>query len=257
MASSDPFSIFTSLRFDPSLLQVPDHPSLSHAGWNRANGSPLYMLDYHRDRLLRAATHWRWAEAVDRLSGDSGLALLARQAEQAAASAGAGAAPDQEKTPLRLRIVVDPHGAVTSEAFKTPACPLVNLFPARLPPPPAELSEQAGDGGDGDDADPRRQPCYALLVDSEAIARSEFTHFKTTRRAMYDAARRRAGISPSDEKEVLVVSGDDGSVMEGTTTTPYFLRAGRWVTPPVAAKFSWDDGSGGQDGTSRRWALER
>ena len=74
---------------------------------------------------------------------------------------------------------------------------------------------------------------------------------------MYDAARERANIRPGVMKEVLVVNRDDQSVMEGSTTTPYFWRDGRWVTPPVSAKFSWKDGSGGQDGTSRRWALER
>lgn len=74
---------------------------------------------------------------------------------------------------------------------------------------------------------------------------------------MYDAARQRAGISYADPVEVLVVNQDDGSVMEGTFTTPYFWRAGHWVTPPVAAQFSWEEGNGGQDGTSRRWALER
>ncbi|RGP59382.1 aminodeoxychorismate lyase [Fusarium longipes] len=87
--------------------------------------------------------------------------------------------------------------------------------------------------------------------------RSEYTHFKTTKRDMYDAARQRAGITYADPAEVLVIDQGDGSVMEGTFTTPYFWRNGRWVTPPVAAQFSRDEGSGGQDGTSRRWALER
>jgi len=37
--------------------------------------------------------------------------------------------------------------------------------------------------------------------------------------------------------------------MEGSLTSVYFWRGGRWITPTV--------GSGGQDGTSRRLALER
>lgn len=36
--------------------------------------------------------------------------------------------------------------------------------------------------------------------------------------------------------------------MEGSITTPYFARAGKWVTPPAA--------HGGNIGTTRRWALE-
>lgn len=37
--------------------------------------------------------------------------------------------------------------------------------------------------------------------------------------------------------------------MEGSLTTVYFFRGGRWVTPPLA--------SGGQAGTTRRWLLEQ
>lgn len=37
--------------------------------------------------------------------------------------------------------------------------------------------------------------------------------------------------------------------MEGSITTPYFWRGERWVTPSAD--------SGGNLGTTRRWALER
>lgn len=40
--------------------------------------------------------------------------------------------------------------------------------------------------------------------------------------------------------------------MEGSLTTPYFNRNGRWVTPPV-----WDEDHGGQRGTTRRYAIEQ
>lgn len=36
--------------------------------------------------------------------------------------------------------------------------------------------------------------------------------------------------------------------MEGSITTPYFLRAGKWITPAAS--------EGGNVGTTRRWALE-
>jgi hypothetical protein len=74
---------------------------------------------------------------------------------------------------------------------------------------------------------------------------------------MYNMARQRAHINLPDKKEVLLVNEDDGSIMEGSMTTPYFWRDGRWVTPPVSQRYSPKSGSGGQDGTSRRWALER
>ena len=80
-------------------------------------------------------------------------------------------------------------------------------------------------------------------------APSAFTSYKTTERSMYDLARDRAGITnPSTEEEVLIVNGM-GDIMEGSTTTPYFRRDGRWVTPLPS--------SGGQIATTRRWALEK
>ncbi|KAH7148790.1 aminotransferase [Dactylonectria macrodidyma] len=234
---SDDFSLFTSLRYDSRLRGVPVM-GLTGESWNSENESPLYMLDFHRDRMLRAATHWKWQAAIDTLSGEDGLQNLARIAREAVGS---------QTGPFRLRFLVSREGAITSQKFDTPEKPLESMFPERLPPPGSSFLR----------GDPTKENQFTLLVDQAVTSRSEYTHYKTTKRAMYDSARQRANISPTDPKELLVINKDDGSVMEGTVTTPYFWRDGRWVTPPVAATFSWDDGSGGQDGTSRRWALLR
>ncbi|KAJ5252193.1 hypothetical protein N7489_002603 [Penicillium chrysogenum] len=78
---------------------------------------------------------------------------------------------------------------------------------------------------------------------------SGFTTHKTTARDDYMAARLRAGInSPTDSAEVLVVNPND-EVMEGSITTPYFLRDHMWITPPLS--------SGGNAGTTRRYALSQ
>ncbi|KAL9567472.1 hypothetical protein ACKAV7_008422 [Fusarium commune] len=220
---ADHFSLFTSLR----------------KGWNFENKSPLYMLDFHRDRLLRAATYWKWQPAIDQLAGAHGLWSLVQLMSDAVGPS--------RQTPLKLKIIVSREGNIKVEKSNTPEVPLQNLFPARLP----YLSRAPLDD------EPKKVPSYTLLVDQASTTRSEYTHLKTTTRAMYDAARQRAGISYASPTEVLIVNQDDGSVMEGTFTTPYFWRDGQWVTPPVAAQFSWDDGNGGQDGTSRHWALER
>ncbi|KAF4977851.1 hypothetical protein FZEAL_5695 [Fusarium zealandicum] len=234
----DDFSLFTSMRYDPKLEELKDQ-GLSGEGWNFDNKSPFYMLDFHRDRLLRAATYWNWQLVVERLSGADGLESLARLAAEAVGQS-------QEK-PLRLRIIVPCDGEIKVEKFDTPEVPLDNLLPSQLPAPSTVLSDHS----------PKKTPNFALFVDQASTSRSEFTHFKTTKRAMYDSARKRAGIAPADLKEVLVVNRNSGAIMEGTITTPYFWRAGHWVTPPIPARFSLQDGSGGQDGTSRRWALER
>lgn len=233
------FRLFSTLRYDARLRAVP-HEGPSHAGWNHSTSSAIYMLDLHRDRLLRAASHWGWEPAVRVLEGPEGLASLAQRFDEFVG-------PDQT-TPLRLKVLVDHEGQLAFEKADTPELPLEQLFPSKLPAP-------------GHEAGPHEAPrtsCFKLVLDSKGTPRSAHTHYKTTHRPVYDAARQRANVTLSTPtKEVLVV-GDDGSVMEASITTPYFWRGGRWVTPPVSRNgYSDIEGSGGQEGTSRRWALER
>lgn len=61
------------------------------------------------------------------------------------------------------------------------------------------------------------------------------------------SARERAGIGSGDQAEVVLWNGE-GEVMEGSMTSVYFWREG-WVTPGLA--------QGGNNGTTRRWLLER
>lgn len=241
---SPTFLIHTSIRYDPLLLQVHHNPQFTHAGWNYHDPSPLYMLPFHRDRLLRAATYFHWAAAIDLLSGEQGLTnlttFITNQLKQNQKNL-------NTDSPLRLRITITKSGTLGLQAFSYPPVPLENLFPSSLalslsltPPPPPSTA------------------IYTITLDSVKTNPSEYTHFKTTHRPMYDAARQRAHIDiPSAKKEVLLVSDTDGSIMEGSITTPYFFRNGRWVTPPVNAEYSVNGDSGGNDGTSRRWAMER
>lgn len=64
------FQLFSSLRYDPLLLQNEDNTMLSN---QRGNPSPFYMLRYHRDRLLKAARYFQWKEISSRLEGEDGL----------------------------------------------------------------------------------------------------------------------------------------------------------------------------------------
>lgn len=236
------FQLFTSLRYDPALLQVPVR-KLSYAGWNSVNSSPLYMLDYHRDRMLRAATHWGWDAAIKVLQGDFGLKRLVELAESSIGW--------DQQSPLRVRIAITKDGELSITTGPVPETTLANLFPESLPPP-----EGVEDSGT-DQGISSKLPGYDILVDTPMTTRSEYTHFKTTKRAAYDGARQRAQISLTDLKEVLIINETNAAVMEGSITTPYFWRNGKWVTPAVSKEYSLEDGSGGQNGTSGRWALER
>ena len=232
------FLLVSTPRYDPQLTTVP-RQELTHARWNYEHESPIYLLDYHRDRLLKAAAHWRWKPAVDRLDGPSGLDSLSRGLLEFIGTS--------QQSPLRLRILVDQHGEIKFEKYDIPSAPLGTFFPPRLPAPGSRAAEQEAP----------KHPEYVLVVDGAKTARSEHTHFKTTSRSAYDAARQRAEIAAGELKEVLIVN-PAGYVTEGSISTPYFWRGERWITPPVSDMgFNEHDGSGGQDGVSRRWALER
>lgn len=241
------FQLFTSLRFEPMLLQLVDTQP-GDVGWNSSKPSPYYMLDYHRDRMLKAASYWGWGKAVAAIEGPEGLARL-----ESFITGQLG--QDKRDQPRRVKVLISQEGHFGLESSVVPETSLANLFPQQLVGP---YDDSLADGQDPPLSQPRPSTPYVVHLDDHSTRRSEYTHYKTTRRDMYDQARARAGLKPTDAtQEVLIVDETTGSIMEGSLTTPYFLRGGRWVTPPVAEKFSIDDGSGGQDGTTRRWALER
>lgn len=242
-AMAEDFQIFTSLRYDRALLDI--KATKGHdLGWNTTKPSPFYMLDYHRDRMLRAATHWGWTKAIETIQGAEGLARL-----ESFLSANLSL---EDATPKRVKILLTQDGKLSLEASPVAPTPLANLFPDQLPSPDDAAENQRTSLGLL-----RISPPYDIYLDDSITSRSAFTHYKTTKREMYDGARQRAGLKPTDAKEVLISHETTGQIMEGSLTTPYFWRGGRWVTPPVSSSFSKHDGSGGQDGTTRRWMLEK
>ena len=95
-------------------------------------------------------------------------------------------------------------------------------------------------------------PHWTLRLDTRATPSSPFTLLKTTARAMYDASRDRAlplHAASSVHREVILYN-EVSEVTEGTLTSLYFWRGGRWVTPPVgvpeAFKTSSDGGALGE-----------
>ncbi|KAJ4406933.1 Aminodeoxychorismate lyase [Gnomoniopsis sp. IMI 355080] len=250
----DDFQLFTSLRFDWGLRTIRDiHPR--DLGWNTESPSPLYMLTYHRDRMLKAATHWNWAKAIQAIQGDEGLGRLNQFVHSTLKERlGERWGPDCE--PMRLKVLLSRDGELALECSSVPATALSNLFPDQLPAPDGSVNPQ-GPPGEQRLGSLSLTPTYDVYIDTDFTPASEFTHFKTTKREMYDLACQRVGLKPSDATtEVLIVNQKSGVIMEGSRTTPYFWRAGAWVTPRVACSFDAQGGAGGQDGTTRRWALE-
>jgi 4-amino-4-deoxychorismate lyase len=238
------FQLFSSLRFDPLLAPL----AINIEVWDgaRPSGSPFYMLPYHRDRLLQAAENFGWATAASRISGPNGLTHLASKLSETI--------DVQSSKPLRVRVLLDEDGTITVEP--TPIQAFVSkdaLFPGRLPPPRSEkLGDSESDPSKAreDQGVPEMDDPWVVLLDPSQTKPSPETTYKTTSRDMYNDARQRANIKTFQEKkEVLLVSNKDQEIMEGSLTTPYFWRNGTWTTPPIS--------SGGQMGTTRRWALEQ
>lgn len=121
--------------------------------------------------------------------------------------------------------------------------PLSQLLPERLPEPPAAASDHPSDTA----------ASWQIVLDAQPTPQSAYTRYKTTAREAYDAARGRAGIRSWAEPCEVVLWNAAGEATEGSLTSVY-VRGGAgggaaWRTPAVAA-------SGGQQGTTRRWALE-
>jgi branched-subunit amino acid aminotransferase/4-amino-4-deoxychorismate lyase len=128
---------------------------------------------------------------------------------------------------------MDHEGTLNVTSTPTPPVPLVKLFPR-------DLSQLLPTD---------KLPSWRIFVSSQRVTPNQYTTHKTTNRAVYDNVRAALPnpMEGSIPSEVLLVNIHH-QVMEGSITTPYFLRGKRWVTPPAA--------HGGNVGTTRRWALE-
>ncbi|EPE28602.1 D-aminoacid aminotransferase-like PLP-dependent enzyme [Glarea lozoyensis ATCC 20868] len=245
---SPPFQLFTSLRYDPLLLTSPQN--LTHYSPPTTTPSPFYMLPLHRDRLLLAATHFSWPLAITLLTGPSGLTTLTNFLTTSL--------PTTSPTPLKLKILLSESGILTLETTPVPSVSLETLFPTRLPPPePIRLKDipqvSPLTGGVLTSStlhgDPPTTNPFICTPDPQRTTPSSYSSYKTTSRAIYDDARTRINLLDyTSRREVLLVS-TTGEIMEGSLTSPFFWRDGAWVTPSTE--------SGGQIGTTRRWALER
>ena len=220
------WSITTSIRSDPQLCDFPEN-------------SRYYMLAYHQARMLGAAHCFDWPEAEKQLQGVDGIRNLIN-------TLGTYEAKDSDQKAMfdsksyKIRVLMDRRGQFTVSASEVPEVKTANLFPKSLSARGFSSEVLA----------------WRVFISPTQTVPTTFTKHKTTHRVVYERVRRyipawalnnqnpvNIGITP----EILLVNTQD-DIMEGSITTPYFFRGGRWVTPPAT--------SGGNIGTTRRWALE-
>ncbi|KAI4940743.1 hypothetical protein J4E86_010715 [Alternaria arbusti] len=253
MASEDEFQLFTSLRYDPLLLQSEEN---SRAILNFVTPSPFYMLAYHRDRMVEAAQHFDFFEVEKRLKDGKALheELLKRVQDEIKKTG--------KDEAMKLRLLFDKAANLTVEFTPIPAVPLSTLYPPSLDPPnpspphhptntntttttepftPSPLTGGALHLGPtdtlpaGDTSQPPPPPEWKIALDTAPTPSSPFTLLKTTKREMYDQSRERA-LPPNPAgpayREVMLYN-EVRELTEGTLTSLYLFRGGRWVTPPV------------------------
>ncbi|KAL2045198.1 hypothetical protein N7G274_002280 [Stereocaulon virgatum] len=225
-STQNDFKIMTAIRSDALLASVPIQTSLSPG----FKPSQFYMQDFHRDRMLAAAVAFNWPqkpmEMISNLERLLSAHLKCKYKDSCYAS------------PLKVRVIIFRGGAMNVTSIPVPAVELVCLIPTSL----AELLAQL--------------PIFRIYISPTCTSPSPFTSHKTTKRVQYDVIR--ALLPSSSEQsdveispllaEILLVN-TSGEIMEGSITTPYFLREGGWITPAAE--------SGGNLGTTRRYALEQ
>lgn len=277
------------------------------------------MLVYHRDRMLEAAQHFDFHAVSNKL--EDGKALHEALLQQVKEYVEKGGQDEALKviqflksdivpglTILQLRILFDKEANMTVDFSPVPPVSLSTLYPSSFDPPnqtppphpakefkPSPLTGGALTLGAGDSllVQPSTPECLFRL-DTQPTPSTPFTLLKTTYRDFYDQARKRAlpVNSKGPEYAEVLLYNEVSELTEGTMTSLYVLRGGRWVTPPVgvpAGEFTsttlkegggntngdegelrkpfagrWGHsvrsakvGAGGQRGTSRRWALKK
>jgi 4-amino-4-deoxychorismate lyase len=220
------FRIFTSFRLD-----VPNDPAETKARLCAKNQAFPFFL--HRDRLLRSAQALGWSDVADWLSGPLGLERLVHAV---GGHISREISPSSSANALKVRVTMSSNAVIGVECSPLTIGPSSQAHGGmRLP---KELVTES-----------IVPPSCKVVVDTEPTSPSLFTTHKTSARTSYENARKRANISKStaDYEEVLLFNPDN-EVMEASTSTPYFYRTGRWVTPPLS--------SGGNAGVTRRVALE-
>lgn len=220
--------IYTSIRFDPILNQSPEN---SAASFNIP--CPFYMLEHHWTRLQVArwtAQFWTRgdpAKVHDRPADFLHSLLSAVKQWQQAQPKEA-----EKMESLRVRRLVYPSGGTKTQIWQIPRVPLGRLFPKTL-----DIKDDAANLE------------WAAVLDRQPTETNESTMYKTSDRSQYGRARADAGIfSPIASVEVLMFNSEL-QIIDCTSSTPYFFRNGKWVTPMSSA--------GGLQGTTRRWALEK
>jgi 4-amino-4-deoxychorismate lyase len=229
-----PSDIFTTLRHDPSLLELlenarfadestPDPVPIRYTAW--------YMFQFHLEKLQESASQFG---CVQPSTTTDHLAALDRELEGQLLSRHKPDESDVISPAWRVRLVLDSVGGIKIDQVKpVSSLPRSVLYPDTLDPPSQF-----------------KAPLYELFLCPHPTTPSSFTRHKTARRDVYTAARIACNLpaEPTADPIEALLWNPAGELMEGSLTSVYCRRNGQWVTPAARC--------GGNQGTTRRWAIE-
>ena len=211
--------VFTTVRWDPALLQSTENTAAScHCP------CPFYMLEHHWTRLNIA----KWSTSLARQRPSDLLADLLLAVHQWHSKH-----PSDRPESLRVKHRVYAGGRSRSEIVALPRISLDHLFPTTF----------------GRPSDRPDEVVWTVCIDAQPVETSATTMYKTWDRSFYDRARALAGITSYQQPKEVLLYNHRQEIMDASICTPYFFRDERWVTPSADC--------GGQQGTTRRWALEK
>jgi len=229
------FRIISTFLYDPHLPAFIAQHGDNH--YPEPRDSPCYLIKFQLDRMLDAATHFKWEKVVALLRPNWEDLLKKILSE----------IPNRDCLwRVSLHLDVDGHHYLSTTPVEL-STPLSFYLPRSLDERPDHVDVRP----------------WQLFVDSEHTMPSPFTLYKTTERQHCNVAFNRGILGRSLDSTIcdVLLLNPHGEVMEATRTTPYFQRRRtkdvstdslvtdlNWVTPPLS--------SGGNASTTRRFALE-
>ena len=239
--TQEPF-VFLTLRYDPELVNSVENTAVSGH-----QPCPFYMLEHHYTRLQVAkwslATWAKQSRPINHKDANTYDEHAVRIGPSSANELCHGLLnavetwrkghPQEEPESLRIKFRLYASGRMHTEIFTSIArLPHAVMFPPSFGSPTDH-----------------KNAAWTVTTNSEPTKPTESTMIKTHDRSAYDRARANAGILTYAEKREVLLWTAKGNVLDGSISTPYFYRDGKWVTPASS--------TGGQQGVSRRWALNK
>ena len=103
IVESPDYELFSSLRYDPQLGSAVDRGVLQAEG-QLPTSKDFYMLTFHRDRMLSAATHFQWKAAITAITGTEGLLRLEQALSDAVSAHHNETSENEHNAPLRVSL---------------------------------------------------------------------------------------------------------------------------------------------------------